>query len=688
MQAATYSRGIAKINFLEAFLDVDSVVLSPSARGLEETDFIVGWGRKPNTRKATRKAENSNLPYVTLEDGFIRSIGLGREGHQSISMILDHQGIYYDASGPSDLENMLNGDNELFTPELLATAQAAIALIVENKISKYCSVKTAPSSLFSSDQDNILIVDQVADDASLTYGTDDLNLEKMISAAIAENPSARIHVKLHPENIAGLRAGLFSRNSTYAQLNLICEDYNPFSILEFIDKVYVATSQMGFEALLLNKTVICFGSPYYAGWGLTDDRTNIQRRLTQRTTEEVFAAAYILYSRYVNPLSGQRCDIIEAIQFLMHQLDFEKLNQSDIYCFGIRHWTRVNIRPFIQSSKNTIHYVKDIDEAYQAGFTQGSQIVIWGTRQPEGLNQLIHISGKPALVMEDGFLRSVGLGSDFVRPSSLVLDRTGIYFDPNSPSDLETLLAEHTFTAEILKQAARVRRKIILARLTKYNHEPSLNLSLPATKGTKLILVPGQVEDDASVKLGCDEVSSNLQLLQAVRQNNPSAYIIYKPHPDVTSGNRKGKIDTLEARKHCNQIIESVNIATLLDQVTEVHTMTSLVGFEGLLRGLNVITYGRPFYAGWGLTADQAPIRGRGRQLTLDQLVAGALLLYPRYFDWESGYFTDCENVIDKLIETRTLAEKRKGFNRLQPSYAERQVRKLGKIIKGLSRAH
>jgi len=41
-----------------------------------------------------------------------------------------------------------------------------------------------------------------------------------------------------------------------------------------------------------------------------------------------------------------------------------------------------------------------------------------------------------------------------------------------------------------------------------------------------------------------------------------------------------------------------------------------------------------PFYAGWGLTTDlgQIPVR-RSRRLAIDELVAGALLLYPRYLD-------------------------------------------------------
>ena len=59
--------------------------------------------------------------------------------------------------------------------------------------------------------------------------------------------------------------------------------------------------------------------------------------------------------------------------------------------------------------------------------------------------------------------------------------------------------------------------------------------------------------------------------------------------------------------------------------------MTSLGGFEALLRGKKVSCYGRSFYAGWGLTTDMVPMPSRSRRLSIDELVAGALFSYPRY---------------------------------------------------------
>jgi capsular polysaccharide export protein len=154
------------------------------------------------------------------------------------------------------------------------------------------------------------------------------------------------------------------------------------------------------------------------------------------------------------------------------------------------------------------------------------------------------------------------------------------------------------------------------------------------------------------VRLGAQQVSDNLSLLQAVRRERPDAYIIYKPHPDVLSGNRVGSLHGVSAPPW-DLVIGQVPIAACLAAVHEVHTMTSLVGFEALLRGLPVVTYGQPFYASWGLTRDLAPVARRTRRLTLDELVAGALLRYPRYVSWETGCFCSAEDKVRELAQAQ-----------------------------------
>ncbi|KAG0924686.1 hypothetical protein G6F31_019028 [Rhizopus arrhizus] len=134
--------------------------------------------------------------------------------------------------------------------------------------------------------------------------------------------------------------------------------------------------------------------------------------------------------------------------------------------------------------------------------------------------------------MEDGFIRSVGLGSDFVPPHSLVVDKLGLYFDARQPSDLEQTLNTRAFTDDDRQRASVVRELIVSNSLTKYNIEP---MAQPAWRrsGRRVVLVPGQVEDDASIKYGCTGIRDNLSLLKAARQASPDAFVVYKPHPDV-----------------------------------------------------------------------------------------------------------------------------------------------------------
>ncbi len=685
MRVATFSKRLAQLPHLREFLGADEIIHAPTASQAPSIDLIVGWGCQPNTRRAIGFARRHSLRYSALEDGFLRSMKPGRSGEPSLSLVSDPIGMYYDASRPSYLEELLNSDDQLFSEELIEQAREAIDFIIRHRISKYNGAPDFSSEQLDPNRRHVLIVDQVADDNALTFGHAETRLETLIEAAARENPDAQLILKLHPETIQGFRKGLSARLRSH-DLHLIRDDCNPISLLESMDKVYVATSQLGFEALLLGKEVVCFGIPFYAGWGLTDDRLPCPRRTAQRTVEQVFAAAYILYTRYVNPATGKPCQIMDALRRLALQARMENLNRANVFCFGVRHWTRVNVKPFMQSSSNRIHFVKTVSEARKAGIRKGDQVVIWGTRKPQGLDELLHITQQPPLSMEDGFLRSVGLGSDFVRPSSLVLDPHGIYFDPSKPSLLENLLTATRFSPELIRQAQRIRKKIIHLRLSKYNSEPQKTLETPLPIDNRTILVPGQVEDDASVRLGCEApVNTNLALLRAVRDANPDAYIFYKPHPDVESGNRKGKVAFADALQYCDQVVTHISVTDCLDGVDEVHTMTSLVGFEALMRDLPVTVWGRPFYAGWGLTTDKLEIPRRNRQLSVDELVAGALLLYPRYYDWESGTFTDCETIIDKLSAQRDQANRSGSAMRI--GYIERRMRKLGKIVRGLANA-
>lgn len=363
-----------------------------------------------------------------------------------------------------------------------------------------------------------------------------------------------------------------------------------------------------------------------------------------------------------------------------------------IIAVGLRRWKAHNLRPMLKSRCRRLHFARGSKAV--AALAPGSRdaIAIWGATAPPGIEELARASGSALLRLEDGFIRSVGLGSDLIPPQSLVLDRTGIYFDATRASDLETILQTSEFDAGQLARAAQVRALIVASGLTKYNIEPRTVPRWPAPaqgQARAIVLVPGQVETDASIALGGAHVRSNLALLRAVRSARPEAWIVYKPHPDVMSGNRSGRTGLRETADIADWIETEASIVSCIDACDEVHTITSLSGFDALLRGKPVVTYGAPFYAGWGLTEDRAENRPenraevsavwarRTRRLTLDALVAGALLAYPYYWDPASECADSCETVLSRIAQTRDLLQRSGDLDRLRSGWARRQLRKL-----------
>ncbi len=296
-----------------------------------------------------------------------------------------------------------------------------------------------------------------------------------------------------------------------------------------------------------------------------------------------------------------------------------------------------------------VHLARD-----PARIPAGSVLALWGsTAVPTGL-----ATGVEVWRLEDGFLRSVGLGADLVQPSSWVVDPVGIYYDATGPSALERLLADATIPPAESRRAEALRRSVVAARLTKYNvgNPEGWRRPVGLAPGRRVVLVPGQVESDASIARGCTEVRTNLELLRRVRADRPHDHIVFKPHPDVLAGLRSGQALDPRFAECCDEIVQNVSMAPLLDAADEVHVMTSLAGFEALLRGKAVTTHGMPFYAGWGLTRDlaltPAVARRRARTRSLDELVACALLRYPLYVD-AAGQPATPEDVIVELQQRR-----------------------------------
>ena len=681
------SRGILRLPFLTQWLESEVKPVTALVRS-EGLSAIAGWGSRPSTRKALAYAKRHGLPYLALEDGFLRSYGTG-DRYPPLSLVVDDAGIYYDCTRPSALEQMLASDTDLLDG-IAADVTRAKALILQHRLSKYNHAPDLPANALRPDNmARVLVIDQTAGDVSVSLGGATAEtFAAMLAAARTENPQATIYVKTHPEVSSGRKRGYLTGVQDDARTVVLRQAANPLSLIERMDRVYVVTSTMGFEALLAGKPVSVFGLPWYAGWGATDDRQTCARRTRLRSVDELFAAGYFHYARYLDPVTHRRGTIFDVIDWLIQQrrMAVPKTRPGRIVGIAFPRWRSFNLKPLLSLDKQRIVFVRNAVQAEKLDLGPSDQLLCWGRQPPEGTTTLAQRTGAGIVRLEDGFVRSVGLGSDLIRPLSLVLDKSGIYFDPTAPSDLEHLLASTEFTAEDLERARRVREFIVEHGITKYNTEPRERAHWPGAAGRTVVLVPGQVEDDASIRFGCTAVKTNLGLLQAARRACPNAFIVYKPHPDVMSGNRVGKLALEQARALADHVEAGLSVVSCIEACDEVHTMTSLTGFDALLRGKRVVVYGQPFYAGWGLTEDLVQdgvaLARRQRRLSLDQLVAATLLHYPLYWDWELKGYTRCEAVLHRIVKTRNALEASGGLDKLRAGWVRRQWRKAGVLAR------
>ena len=367
----------------------------------------------------------------------------------------------------------------------------------------------------------------------------------------------------------------------------------------------------------------------------------------QGTAAAVVAQALLHEGDLRDPFTGRPLDPLAAVELLAEWRRLIDSNRPIAAVYGVAHWKRVTADPLLWDGYDGPRH----RSARMTVLPRGAQALAWKSRTAPGLPAALAARGVALGEIEDGFIRSTGLGADCVPPLSLIVDSAGVYFDPSGPSDLERILAEAEIGPALQARAAALRARLVAAGIAKYGRA-SEPVALDGS-GRRRVLVPGQVADDRSILTGAGGIG-NLELLQRARELEPDAWIIYKPHPDVEAGHRKGHIPDAVVLTHADEIDRTSAIAPLLGSVEAVHTLTSLAGFEALMRGKAVTTHGVPFYAGWGLTRDLGTIPPRrGRRRTLDELVAATLILYPRYLDPVTRLPCPVEILVDRLESDR-----------------------------------
>jgi capsular polysaccharide export protein len=284
-----------------------------------EADAVVVWnpGYYFNRWKLLWRALLAGKPLLIAEDGPLRSIDIGARGDPGLSCILDDLGVYFDPFS-SRIRVFLESNWEL-TEEERGRVRHLMEKIQRYRLSKYNLVPPHPP-LSPKTGRRVLVIDQRRGDRSVVLsGLNEERFRQMLEDAVAENPDAEIWIKTHPDANSGLFDGYYvGYHPESERIRKITDNVNPLCLIEAVDRVYVGSSQMGFEALMAGREVVCYGMPFYAGWGVTVDRGGDRGCRRRRNVEELFYALYLRYTRYCNPRSGEECSLDEFIE-LLHQ---------------------------------------------------------------------------------------------------------------------------------------------------------------------------------------------------------------------------------------------------------------------------------------------------------------------------------------------------------------------------------
>jgi len=603
---------------------------------------VPGWGSKRSSARARFLAKATFRRPVFLEDGFLRSYG---RDDTPISLVLDTQGIYYDARKASDLEEMIVAPKNKEEKE---RASRVIDLWRASSASKYNHL---PEPLELPQKPYVLVMDQVCGDKSIKAGlANQRSFSRMLDEALVQHPNSTIAVKVHPDVSTGRKSGHYDleKLSRMDRVEILDDSVHPVQLIIGAEAIYTVSSQTGFEGLIHGVPVTTFGMPFYAGWGLTRDMADtldhrvgdaMTRRSRGADLESLVHGALIQYPSYVNPETLEAIPPELAIDLVArHRRRFEA-RTGTIHAVGFSLWKRPILRKFLLPAEVVFRET-------MKGIPEDSTVALWGAHGVEHMPP-----GCKVIRIEDGFIRSKGLGVELVAPSSWVLDDLGIYFDSRRPSRLEYILQTHEFSAQRMQEARALRKTIVKTGVTKYNL-PGKGWVRPDAQ-THVILITGQVESDASIRFGSPKLKTNLELVKAVRVGHPEAYLIYKPHPDVAKGYRSKGGTEAKIPQFCDEVVDGGDILDLFAKVDEVHTMTSLAGFEALIRGIPVTCYGQPFYSGWGLTKDVVPCERRIRRRSIDELISAALVEYPDYMSREGDRTISAATAIQEILSQK-----------------------------------
>lgn len=618
----TRSKGIARASWLEQILG--SPVRLESGQAHVRPDHTTIHGR--------------------LEEGLL---AYGRHpdfGHSALSIVLDRAGIHYDTARTSDLQRILKDIQGGWSEGMAVRARRIIGELQRLRLTKY-NFQEGLLDRSRWRQYRLLIVDQAKESRALGFGGANQGIfEQMVDSAFKTFAETDIIIKLHPDHELH-RGTSMLHGRVPPGVSIVPAGINIWSVFDHVDTVYTVSSQVGFEALLARKKVVCFAQPFYAGWGLTTDLASTHGEVKNLTLEQLVYGVLIKYSVYIHPERRERCEIEDILAYLESGLKKTIGFHKVVYTVGLNAEQKKVITPFLQG-----HFAQEVRHlAPRKGrhreFAADEATLFWEESGRRGDDLMSYLANRGVTVLRAGSWTMPLMAGGPGHPLALHISKYRLHDQEGLGNDLTLLLENGDFSPQLLRRAETLHQRLLTVM---DQRAVAMSDSVLKSIGRRPVaLVFGHLDADGALGAGENSVRSDQELLNRVRRNFPEAYIIYAPQFADFRGRRQ---TVLIETALCDYVARPEQSVSCLKLADTVHVISSLSGVHALMCGKMVYTYGRPFYAGWGLTRDSEVFEERNKHCSLTELLSVAWILGPTYFDWQTKTIGTPEEIVRRLM--------------------------------------
>ena len=124
--------------------------------------------------------------------------------------------------------------------------------------------------------------------------------------------------------------------------------------------------------------------------------------------EALFEAAYLRYCHYFDPDTKEPCGLGDILDHLELQKQMFRKNRGHVVSVGFSPWKRQIVPDYLRSPAGELKQVAEMGDVEQRSNHENAKVLVWG-RRPE----IPAVFNDRSARVEDGFLRSKGLGAAF-----------------------------------------------------------------------------------------------------------------------------------------------------------------------------------------------------------------------------------------------------------------------------------